>query len=107
MTFQEPRAAAGPTHVHALSDALAELSLTDRLRAVRNAIDGRFVFTTSFGLEDQALTHAVVESGIEAEIVTLDTGRLFERRSSSGPRPSSATASRSGQSRPMGRNWRN
>jgi phosphoadenosine phosphosulfate reductase len=35
------------------------------------------VFTTSFGLEDQAILHLIAERGSEVEIVTLDTGRLF------------------------------
>jgi phosphoadenosine phosphosulfate reductase len=38
---------------------------------------GPAVFTTSFGLEDQALTHLIVVSGIDCRFVTLDTGRLF------------------------------
>ena len=48
-----------------------------RLRALRHAVTGRIVFTTSFGLEDQVVAHLLHESGIDAEIVTLDTGRLF------------------------------
>lgn len=48
-----------------------------RLRALRDTVTGRIVFTTSFGLEDQVVTHLLHESGIDAEIVTLDTGRLF------------------------------
>ncbi|WP_425228922.1 phosphoadenylyl-sulfate reductase [Sphingomonas sp.] len=41
------------------------------------ADDARWVFTTSFGLEDQAITHAIATAGLAVEIVTLDTGRLF------------------------------
>jgi phosphoadenosine phosphosulfate reductase len=37
----------------------------------------RFVFTTSFGLEDQAITHALARTGAQIRFVTLDTGRLF------------------------------
>ena len=40
-------------------------------------IAGPVVFTTSFGLEDQALTHLIAQSGIDCRFVTLDTGRLF------------------------------
>ena len=43
----------------------------------RKQYPGRFIHTTSFGLEGQALAHLIVESGVEAEFVTLDTGRLF------------------------------
>jgi phosphoadenosine phosphosulfate reductase len=43
---------------------------------------GRIVFTTSFGVEDQALTHMIATSDLSTsdlaiDIVTLDTGRLF------------------------------
>lgn len=37
----------------------------------------RIVLTTSFGLEDQALTHIIVTAGLPIELATLDTGRLF------------------------------
>ncbi len=49
----------------------------ERLRALRAAVPGRIVFTTSFGLEDQALTHLIRAEQLAIEIVTLDTGRLF------------------------------
>lgn len=48
-----------------------------RLAALRAANHGRIVFTTSFGIEDQALTHLIAQSGLGIEIVTLDTGRMF------------------------------
>lgn len=48
-----------------------------RVRTLRSRIEGRIVFTTSFGLEDQALTHLIADAGLPIEIVTLDTGRLF------------------------------
>lgn len=78
MTIHESPEAAHRAGLSSLSDTIAALPLADRLRAIREAIDGHLVFTTSFGLEDQVLTHAIAASGIEAEIVTLDTGRLFD-----------------------------
>jgi phosphoadenosine phosphosulfate reductase len=36
------------------------------------------VFTTSFGLEDQAILHALARAQLPVRIATLDTGRLFE-----------------------------
>jgi phosphoadenosine phosphosulfate reductase len=60
-----------------LTRALAPLSPVERLVRFRAAVDGRIVFTTSFGLEDQVLLHHLTEAGIDAEVVTLDTGRLF------------------------------
>ncbi len=38
---------------------------------------GKIVFTTSFGLEDQIITHLLWEQNIDVELITLDTGRLF------------------------------
>lgn len=50
-----------------------------RLHEADAAIPGRIVFTTSFGLEDQVLTHVIARSGLgdRVSFVTLDTGRLF------------------------------
>jgi phosphoadenosine phosphosulfate reductase len=49
----------------------------ERLRALRQLVGGRIVFTTSFGLEDQAITHLIARERLDIDIVTLDTGRLF------------------------------
>jgi phosphoadenosine phosphosulfate reductase len=35
------------------------LDLPDRLVSARREISGRMMFTTSFGIEDQAITHAI------------------------------------------------
>jgi phosphoadenosine phosphosulfate reductase len=53
------------------------LDLFERLAAIRARVAGRIVFTTSFGLEDQAIAHALLAQGLAVELVTLDTGRLF------------------------------
>jgi phosphoadenosine phosphosulfate reductase len=53
------------------------LDLAGRLRRLRDGLSGRITFTTSFGLEDQVIAHVLFDSGIEIDIVTLDTGRLF------------------------------
>jgi phosphoadenosine phosphosulfate reductase len=52
-------------------------SLPGRIGAVRGRIEGRLAFSTSLGLEDQAILHAIAESGADIDIFTLDTGRLF------------------------------
>jgi phosphoadenosine phosphosulfate reductase len=51
--------------------------LAGRLAALVQAIPGRIVFTTSFGIEDQAVGHAIFSQDLPVEVVTLDTGRLF------------------------------
>jgi phosphoadenosine phosphosulfate reductase len=60
-----------------LADAFAPLDLAERLAAARSIIGGRIVFTTSFGLEDQAISHAILTQDLAIDIVTFDTGRLF------------------------------
>src|SRR3954467_3768143 len=60
-----------------LGQSFAGLSLRQRLAAIRERFTGPLVFTTSFGLEDQALTHAIAISGLDVRLATLDTGRLF------------------------------
>jgi phosphoadenosine phosphosulfate reductase len=60
-----------------LDQNLAALPMAQRLQHARTAMPGRIVFTTSFGLEDQVLTHHIAASGIDIAFVTLDTGRLF------------------------------
>jgi sulfate adenylyltransferase large subunit/thioredoxin-dependent adenylylsulfate APS reductase len=60
-----------------LDRALASLNLAGRLAAIRNGVDGTIVFTTSFGLEDQVILHHICDAGLDIDVVTLDTGRLF------------------------------
>jgi phosphoadenosine phosphosulfate reductase len=66
-----------PSLVEVLQPRLAPLDLDHRLRLVREFIPGRIVFTTSFGIEDQFITHSIFTQGLDIDVVTLDTGRLF------------------------------
>ena len=62
-----------------LEKSLQALSLVDRLGQIRKHFDGdRMVFSTSFGQEDQAITHAIATERLNIEIFTLDTGRQFQ-----------------------------
>jgi phosphoadenylyl-sulfate reductase (thioredoxin) len=60
-----------------LDRALARMDLAQRLAAIRDAVNGSIVFTTSFGLEDQVILHHICEAGLDIDVATLDTGRLF------------------------------
>ena len=60
-----------------LSRAAPALDLFERLAAARAALPGRLVFTTSFGVEDQAIGHSILSQNLDIDLVTLDTGRLF------------------------------
>ncbi|MGI9403305.1 MAG: phosphoadenylyl-sulfate reductase [Hyphomicrobium sp.] len=62
----------------ALDRRLAAIDrLEDRLREIARAIPGRVTFSTSLGLEDQAILHAIAASGAGIDVFTLDTGRHF------------------------------
>jgi phosphoadenosine phosphosulfate reductase len=60
-----------------LSQDAAGLDLFGRVKAARAMIAGPLTFTTSFGIEDQAIGHAILSQGLDIDLVTLDTGRLF------------------------------
>jgi phosphoadenosine phosphosulfate reductase len=60
-----------------LASAMASRDLKGRIALIEATVPGRLVFTTSLGIEDQALTHAVAMHKGRTEIVTLDTGRLY------------------------------
>lgn len=58
-------------------DLIAGETPLARLQALRAAVSGRIVFTTSFGIEDQAIAHLIFTEKLDIDVVTLDTGRLF------------------------------
>ncbi|HZL29837.1 MAG TPA: phosphoadenylyl-sulfate reductase [Pseudolabrys sp.] len=60
-----------------LSQRAGGRSLFDRVKLAREFMSGPLVFTTSFGVEDQAIGHAILSQGLDIDLVTLDTGRLF------------------------------
>jgi phosphoadenosine phosphosulfate reductase len=61
-----------------LSDVSRDDNLMKRLATIRNVVRGRIVFTTSFGIEDQAIGHAIFAQDLDVDVVTFDTGRLFQ-----------------------------
>lgn len=60
-----------------LNKAIEGMPLDDAISFVLNAIKGRKVFSTSFGIEDQLLTHYIAPHGSAVNTFTLDTGRQF------------------------------
>jgi thioredoxin-dependent adenylylsulfate APS reductase len=66
-----------PSLAARLNRELRDLEPAERIARFRAAIDGKIVFTTSFGLEDQVLAHQLSETDADIAIATLDTGRLF------------------------------
>ncbi|MEO1280577.1 MAG: phosphoadenylyl-sulfate reductase [Pseudomonadota bacterium] len=54
-----------------------EGDIVARLRIIAKVVPGRVTFSTSLGLEDQALLHALNDAAIDVDVFTLDTGRHF------------------------------
>lgn len=60
-----------------LQAQLAPLPWTERLKKLSQLTGQAQAFSTSFSLEDQAITHAIAEHMLPIRIFTIDTGRLF------------------------------
>ena len=60
-----------------LKNNLSTLTIAEQLREIAVMFPGRVVFTTSFGIEDQVISHLIFTNDIPIEVATLDTGRLF------------------------------
>lgn len=73
MTILNPdaRAAALEAQLAATPD------LGARLRLIAECVSGRIAFSTSLGIEDQAVFHAIAGAGLDFDVFTLDTGRHF------------------------------
>ncbi len=59
------------------NQVINDMSLSDAIAYVMNTIQGKKVFSTSFGIEDQLLTHYIIPHINEVKVFTLDTGRQF------------------------------
>ena len=51
--------------------------LEERLLEITRSVQGRVTFSTSLGIEDQAVLNAIAASGAKIDVFTLDTGRHF------------------------------
>ncbi len=56
---------------------LAGKTIENQLREIVSLFPGKTLFTTSFGMEDQVISHLIFENDIPVDVATLDTGRLF------------------------------
>jgi phosphoadenosine phosphosulfate reductase len=65
-----------PTHAELLY-LISGLSIGEALSLLANRFPGKVTFSTSFGIEDQVITHHILSAGLPVSIFTLDTGRLF------------------------------
>lgn len=60
-----------------LNRALEDLPLSSAIAFVLENSEGKKVFSTSFGIEDQLITHYIAPHADEVSVFTLDTGRQF------------------------------
>lgn len=60
-----------------LENLLKDQSPEAGLRLLSQRFEGSIVFSTSFGLEDQAISHLIFNQNLPIEVFTLDTGRMF------------------------------
>ena len=63
-----------------VSELLNELKgkeIAEQLQILANRFPGEVVFSTSFGLEDQAITYFIASNKLPVKVFTLDTGRIF------------------------------
>jgi phosphoadenosine phosphosulfate reductase len=60
-----------------LNDQLEGKTIDERLEMLASEFEGKIIFTTSFGIEDQVITHKIFTKNLNIRVVTLDTGRLF------------------------------
>lgn len=61
----------------AIAEQIKDKDPVEALRYFAAAYPGKIVFSTSFGWEDQVITHLIFANDIPIEVFTLETGRLF------------------------------
>ncbi len=60
-----------------IQKVIAGLDPVDALRELAELFPGEIVFSTSFGWEDQAISHMIFANNLPIKVFTLETGRLF------------------------------
>jgi phosphoadenosine phosphosulfate reductase len=65
------------TKLQELKDQLSGSSVEKSLEKLAANFSGNIIFTSSFGIEDQAITHIIFKNNLDIKVATLDTGRLF------------------------------
>ncbi|NPA67154.1 MAG: phosphoadenylyl-sulfate reductase [Chlorobi bacterium] len=64
--------------IQELTQKIQNLPIEEQLEFLAKEFEGRIAFSTSFGQEDQIISHIILSNNIPIEIFTLDTGRMFE-----------------------------
>jgi phosphoadenosine phosphosulfate reductase len=60
-----------------LITSLQHLTTSQALQVLAETYPGKVIFSTSFSMEDQVITHEIFSAQIPVRIFSLDTGRLF------------------------------
>jgi phosphoadenosine phosphosulfate reductase len=60
-----------------IAKRIKDLDPVEALKYFAEAYPGKIVFSTSFGWEDQVITHMIFANDIPIDVFTLETGRLF------------------------------
>lgn len=60
-----------------LTRDIADRDIAKQIQYLAERFQGEVIFSTSFGLEDQAVTHFIANHKLPVKIFTLDTGRMF------------------------------
>ncbi|RYE18618.1 MAG: phosphoadenylyl-sulfate reductase, partial [Sphingobacteriaceae bacterium] len=60
-----------------LETEFEKLPLKEALQLVAARFAGKVAFSTSFGMEDQVISHVIGKNKIPLKVFTLDTGRMF------------------------------
>jgi len=60
-----------------LLQGIKGLEIVDSLKYIVDLYPGKVVFSTSFGWEDQVISHIIFKNELPIKVFTLETGRLF------------------------------
>ncbi|HXI00359.1 MAG TPA: phosphoadenylyl-sulfate reductase [Sphingobacteriaceae bacterium] len=60
-----------------LRERIAGLEPVEAIRFLAEEFPGKVIFSTSFGWEDQAISHMIFTNDLPVKVFTLETGRLF------------------------------
>jgi phosphoadenosine phosphosulfate reductase len=63
--------------IHELQELLKNETAVNAIELLSRQFNGSIVFSTSFGLEDQAISHLIFSKQLPVQVFTLDTGRMF------------------------------
>lgn len=62
---------------HNIKQQITGLSPVESLTLLADIFPGQVTFSTSFGWEDQVITHIIFSNNLPIKVFTLETGRLF------------------------------